>query len=443
MTIDSRFLSPVEIKKVVYNAYGLAHYENLTLFVEAALPGDVLTVKPLYNKKKSIFCVIDQILTPSPLRKSIRCPLSTNCGACDWVNVDYPEQLNLKTSILCEIFQNPDINITPSPVIDYYRNKCFFPVQKIQNNIEIGMFARNSHEIIPHKHCFLYPTIYKDILNHIKEWMIASKTKPYSEVDYSGNIRHIGIRSSRDLSQIIVIIVTKNNTLPHKEALISSLNTHFPSIQGIIQNIQHLPNNTITSDHSITLYGKPYLHDTLNNISLRIHYNAFYQINSPQAEIIYNDILTYLAPDDIVLDAYSGIGTIAFCIYKKVKNVYCIESSLAGHSANVQNQQLLKTKNIHAIHQKTENSIDKTIADHNINTIIFDPPRKGLETSTIATLTTLKIPKIIYLSCDPTTQKRDLQALTNIGYKITNHKAYDMFPHTFHIESLAILTPHS
>jgi len=475
MINNKQTLEPIKIQKTVYNAYGLAYHDNHTIFVQNALPEDILAVTPLYSKKNSIFCEIYEILQPSPLRGPTRCPLTTTCGACDWVNIPYENQLSLKSAIYNEIyngiiplslgkggllamppegvrvvsrsthknveipFEKSDI-ISPSPSIDHYRNKCFFPVQAQNNEIKIGMFARNSHQIIHHDHCYLYPPIYKQITNHIKDWITNTNSQPYNETDHSGNIRHIGIRSSQNLAQILIIIVTKENTLPKKDSLIKSLTSTFPKITGIIQNIQPRPNNTITSDHSLTLYGHDYLEDTLNNITLRIHHNAFFQINSAQAQIIYNDILTHLDPQDIVLDAYSGIGTIAFCIHHKVKKVICIESSPAGHTANLQNQKLLHTKNITAINQKTETILTKTLIDHKINTIIFDPPRKGLDKSIISTLATHKIPKIIYLSCDPTTQKRDLLTLQDIGYKITTLQAYDMFPHTYHIESLAILS---
>jgi len=428
----------VKIAKIVNKGYGLGYHEDKTVFVTGAFPHELVKVNLLYTKKNSYFCEIVEVREPSAFRGATRCEVSGTCGACDWVNVDYSKQLQLKTAIYSDIFRQT-LSVQASPQVDHYRNKCLFPVQTMGSYIITGMYARNSHNIVPHRHCLLYPTIFHRILQRVIQWAKETGKQPYNEHTREGNIRHIGIRCSSDQSELLVFIVTKKTTLCKVESLVSELTKNFPQIVGIIHNIQPKPDNVIMGSTSHLLYGQNYFNDTLCNNKLRIHSNAFYQLNTKQAETIYTDMMALLHCEDIVLDAYSGIGTIAFCICKSVKKVVCIEEDTEGHKANIENQRLLQTENITAINQKTENIIESVLQDHKINVVIFDPPRKGLESSIIDTIASHKIPKVLYLSCDCATQKRDLQLFETAGYKVTSLQGYDMFPHTWHIESLAVL----
>ena len=433
--IDSTVIR-LKIEKVVFGGYGLGYLEGVSYFVFNALPGDIIDVKILYKKKNAFFCEIEKIISPSEYRTNIKCELNGKCGACDWVNISYPHQIELKQAIYREIFpDNPDI--IESPQIDFYRNKCTFPVQEDEGHIKIGMYERQSHNVIEHQSCYLYPKIYKEILLSIKEWMKNSHIKPYDEQSNMGEVRFIVIRSSADLKSILMILITKKRKLGFTKQLVHLLTDKFPEIKGIIQNIQPLPNNVNIGEDDKILYGESYLHENLDNLSLKIHYKAFFQVNITQTLQIYNEIQNHLNAHEVAIDAYSGIGSIGLFIANKIKKVICIEENKEAVESGKVNAQNNNIPNIVFMNDTVENVLTDIISRTDIDTIIFDPPRKGLDKSIIESI---NIPKIIYLSCNPVTQKRDIKLLMAKGYELIFLKGYDMFPHTWHIESLAVLT---
>ena len=429
----------LKIEKVVYQGYGLAHHQGEQYFVSNALPDDLVEAKILYSKKKVFFCEISNVLEKSPYRSDTRCDLTNDCGACDWVNVDYPNQLKLKGMIYNDIIKSYHLGklfLVESVQRDQYRNKVTFPVQKIGDTIKIGMYQRQTHSVVEHNHCFLYPQIFKKILDTVKDWMIRAHIEPYDETTFRGNLRYICLRCSADLKSILVILITKQRKLGFTNQLKNSLLENFPEIKGIIQNIQKQPNNVNFGESSKLIYGDDFYEERLARYKCNIHYKAFFQVNPPQAERIYNDIANLLNANDIVIDAYSGIGSMGLFAADKCKKVYCIEENEEAVKSAIENAKINNIKNIEFIKDLTEKCLSALTAENQIDTIIFDPPRKGLDKSIIEALT---VPKIIYLSCDPVTQKRDIDLLVAKGYTLISLKAYDMFPHTWHIESLAVL----
>lgn len=432
------------IQKLVFQGYGLGFDNNNTYFVQNALPGDVLDVEVLYTKSKSYFCQIIKILKSSPLRKNIRCSIGKLCGACDWVNIDYNQQLAFKNMFIKDLFTPLQQSISlpqiiPSPVIDYYRNKSLLPVQIENNKPIIGMYAKQSHNVIEHTKCFLHPEIFNQIIQDIKEWIILSKVKIYDEQTLTGNLRHIGFRCSFDQQSIIIILVTKTTKLPFTKQLIHLLTNKYKQIKGIIQNINKLHTNTILGESDKILFGQDFYLEHLEALNYKINYKAFFQVNIPQAINIYNHIKKNISNDPVVLDAYSGTGSIGLFIASQAKKVVFVESNTQAHQSAIENAYINNINNIEFRNAEVNNVIDNITQENLFNTVIFDPPRKGLEPETIELISKKNIPQIIYLSCNPSTQIRDVNLFIKHHYKIKEISAFDMFPHTFHIESLIIL----
>lgn len=434
----------IKILKNVYQGYGLAYYNDEVLFVNSAIAGDVLNVKTEYKKAKSLFCSITDIVEPSPLRGAIRCTLSDTCGACDWVNIPYENQIVIKNTILKELFHPlksiidlPEI--IKSPIIDYYRNKSFLPIQKINDKILVGMYEKQTHNVVEHKKCFLHPEIFNKIISHIKAWISEANVSIYNEKSKQGLLRHIGFRCNTDLSSIIIVIVTKSKKLPFTKQLVNKLLQNFPNIAGIVQNIQEQPNNVITGENEIVLYGNKFYYQKLNDLIFKIDYKAFFQVNTFQAQIIYGHIKDEIEDNYNVLDAYSGTGSIGLSVAKKAKMVTFIESNTDAHLSAIENACLNSIKNTRFINNETHTVIEDITRENNFDCIIFDPPRKGLESSIIDIVNKSDIKKIVYLSCNPTTHLRDIKLFIERQYKIKKLMAFDMFPHTYHIESLAVL----
>jgi len=433
----------IEISKLVYEGYGLGFHEGNTYFVLNALPGDVVKVQVLYKKKNSFFCEIVEVLKPSRYRGSIRCDISNVCGACDWVNIDYAKQIELKSMMFRDIYKRENIeDIEKSPTVDYYRNKCFFPVKSRNDKAVIGMYSRGTHEIVEHRQCFLYPDKFAKMIDVIKEWIVTAKVKPYDEVTHLGDLRHIGFRATNDLKSIIIILVTRTRKLPFTNQLVNSLTQKFPEICGIVQNVQNKKNNAIMGNDDKILYGNPYFIEILDDKSFKIHYKAFYQVNIKQAVNIYNEIARHCSNNEVVIDAYSGIGIIGSFVSSKAKKVFCIEENPDAINCGKECLKMNDINNIVFSDLGDKNEIDEIkniLSKNTVDTIIFDPPRKGIDKKIIKLVSNFIVKKIIYMSCNPVTQLRDIELFIKQGYILTLLKGYDMFPHTWHIETLGVL----
>ncbi len=447
MTLPFKKIKSLSIEKIVFKGFGIAYFENYTIMIEHTVPGDLVDVEILYSKKTTLFAKVIKYLKRSPLIKLNRCPVSGICGGCNWVNIRYEEQLAIKNLILQDIYKPiidkiPPLNISPSPKIDHYRNKTFQPVQLINKAIQSGIYAKNSHEVIPHQHCYIHPPIFDEIIAEVIEYAKKANVNIYNEDDHSGCLKHIGIRQSSLNGNIIVILVTKNKKLPFTKTLVHMLTNKFSNITGIIQNTQSEFTNVILGNEDKILFGNPILLDNLGKVTFEIHYQAFFQVNKSQTEKIYSYIKSQIGHSKYIIDAYSGIGSIGLFLSDENNHVSFIEENPYAHLNAQKNAQMNQIKNTSFYCGKTEDILPKLTQSNQFDSIVFDPPRKGLDSSIIFLLEKLSIPQIIYMSCNPSTQLRDLILFEKNGYKIQNIQPFDMFPHTWHIETVAVLKKH-
>ena len=438
------FIDNLTIEKVVNKGFGLAHYQNFTVFVEYALPGDIVKVEVSHKKKNSLFARIVHYYSHSTLNKVSNCSVNGVCGGCDWVNIAYDEQLSLKNQIIEDIYTplKEIIKAQPvvaSPKIYHYRNKAFLPLTLKNGKPVYGIFARSSHQVITHEKCFIQPEIFNQIADEFLIYLEKAKAEIYNEIDESGNFRHIGIRISETTGEILLIIVSKKRKLPFTQLLVKNLLEKFPQIVGIIQNVQPDKTNIILGDDDKILFGRDFLWEKLDNLSFKVHYKAFFQVNHSQTLNIYHKIKNLSGSNKNILDAFSGTGSIGIFCASQHNNVTFIESNKDAHLNAVENAELNNLKNCSFYNAEVETILPEIMGKHPLDLIIFDPPRKGIEESALKLISELKIPEIIYMSCNPSTQVRDLKILTSFGYKISELHTYDMFPHTWHVESLAHL----
>ncbi|HPY95832.1 MAG TPA: 23S rRNA (uracil(1939)-C(5))-methyltransferase RlmD [Candidatus Cloacimonadota bacterium] len=445
MSLDNtKYLTSLKVEKCIHQGYGIAYAENTTVFIENALPNDIVDVEVLYFKKKNAFAQITNIIEPSPLRKDIKCSISDRCGGCNWVNIDYQQQLELKDLIIKDIYKSLDGTacihpIKPSPQVYHYRNKSFLPLSMINGVPVYGMFERGSHNVEPQRECLLHPLLFNMIADEIIDYVKDTNLKIYEEDSHSGNLRHIGIRTNHDTSEVLLILVTKTRKLPFSKLLVKRITDKFPMVVGIIQNIQPDKSNVILGEEEKVLYGRAYLNEIIDDLKLQVHYKAFYQVNHQQAFTIYQHILNLTGVNKTIIDAYSGTGTIGLILAKRHNKVICIESNSEAIINAEYNAKYNNINNIEFVQGGVEAVLPKVVKDNKIDLIVFDPPRKGIDKKTIELMAALKIPEIIYMSCNPSTQVRDLNLFISKGYYIDVIHPYDMFPHTWHIESLCHL----
>lgn len=435
-------INNLKIEKLVYKGYGLGFKDSQPVFVNGGLPGDILDVKIEYLKGRSSFAAIEAIIQPSPFRRRAECEAFGYCGGCDWLNLHYYKQLEIKQEIIQDIFKTiPIAKINPiisSKNENYYRNKSFFPVSHQNDQPVIGMFAKKSHEVVPHQKCLLHPALFDEVnqvcLNYIK----ASKIKIYDEKKHSGTLRHIGMRHSKFTNELIVILVTKNRKIPFSNQLVRILRESFSNLKGVVLNINPDRKNVILGEEDKILFGRDFINDELGNKKFKLSYKSFFQVNSDIAAIMYEFVKQQIIDSRYIVDAYCGIGSIGIYVKSRQHKLWGIESNEHAVNDAKQNAGLNNLTDCNFICGNVEDELKKITAFQPIDTIIFDPPRKGLDKSIIENLDE-SIKKIVYISCEPNTQKRDAELLLNKGFKIKLMQPFDMFPHTFHVENVLVL----
>lgn len=443
----------VTVTDIAYNGSGIGKTEDgFVVFVPELLIGEIAKVKILKVLKNTAYGKTEELLVASPHRMNQICPVAKQCGGCVFHHTTYENECDMKRQLVKNAFRPmgqhiPAIAPTePSPKQTAYRNKMLLPVgYDKNNNIVAGFYRARTHEIIPCRKCDItYPeflTISECILSHLKEYNIL----PYSEETHSGVVRHIFIRRGEHTGEIMVglVINLKQNfkKLLHTDELVEKLLSLNKSIISIAINCNTKKTNVILGDETVTIYGKKYLSDTMNNIQFGISLPSFYQVNTLQAEKLYQKALSLLGEDfDTVFDLYCGIGTITLNLSKKAKMVYGIESCAPAVEDAKMNCDLNGITNVEFICGTAEEEAPKLVKQGIVpDAVVLDPPRSGCEQSLLEMLCEIKPDKIVYISCNPATLARDMKYLTDNGYQSDTVYPFDLFPRTQHVECVVRL----
>lgn len=444
----------IKIEKPALGGFGLGYHAGKAIFVPYTSVGDEIEAELLRERKDVAFARVSRYLkrgegvVPNPCGSfATRIP----CGGCDWLALDYPTQLDYKTFLIDELLQPlaPEAGIRKiqaSPDILHYRNKAFMPVGEDEQGLYFGIFARWSHKIVRHENCLLHPPIFDEIARRCLAILGKTGVKAYDEASHSGKLRHIGFRSTRDQTGILLILVTRSGKLPFTKLLVKQLITDFPSIKGIIQNINRERGNVILGNEEKILYGDPWLLEKLGELRLRIHYRSFWQVNTGVLELIIEHLRSLLHPEDVVYDLYAGIGALGLSIAGSVREVLCIEENKAATADGEENMRLNGIGNTGFLRAKAEDALpalldtDKTATGQKPSVVILDPPRGGVKKEALDAIIKSGVRRILYISCSPITLHRDLKILLESGkYSLKHVQPFDMFPQTWHIECLAFL----
>jgi 23S rRNA (uracil1939-C5)-methyltransferase len=444
----SNIIHYLTIEKVALHGYGLGYADGKAVFVPFTMPGDCVNVAVRLEKKDVIFGTVEEYIDVSDLSILPACDAfggENACGGCDWLMAPYQTQVYWKTELIKQVFeplklQDKVKNIVASPQPEHYRNKSFLPAGKSRDGLYFGMYERYSHNVIPHHLCLLQPAIMDEILEEIVCFSDKVKLEPYDEKTQKGILRHVGFRINKRQDEVLLILVTKSGKFPFTKQFIRTLTERFPQIIGIIQNINRSIGNVILADEDKLLYGSPYLNDELGGIKYRLHYKSFYQINSVTTEKMYKYIKDSLKVSDTVLDAFCGVGTIGLFIADKVKAIHGVEDVPEALSDAKFNQNLNNITNAEFHPGKVEDILPDLISKHKFEAVVLDPPRKGVDIASLLAIAAAKIETIIYVSCNPMTLSRDVKTLLEQGYKVDEINPFDMFPQTWHIETVVKLT---
>ncbi len=429
---------------------GVAKYEGYVLFVPKTAVGDVIRARVLKTLTSHGFARCEEILTPSPDRCEVDCPVFAKCGGCLFRHITYESELAIKKSWVDAHFARIgklDIacdTIIPSPEEIGYRNKAQIPCGKSADGAPaFGFFAPHSHRIIPTDGCMLSPDFYQDIVETVNRWMQESKVEPYDEQTHRGTLRHVFIRDGRKSDEVMVCLIANADKLPHTDRLVAALLKTDPNITSIILNVNKKPGNEILGKTCITLYGKDHITDTLCGLSFDISPLSFYQVNHDGAEVLYKTAADFaeLSENDVLLDLYCGVGTIGLSMAGRVKKLIGVEVIHAAVENAKKNAAKNGVKNADFICADAGEAAEKLAAEGiRPDVVVIDPPRKGCGDEVISAMQKMAPRRIVMVSCNSATAARDCAKLAEIGYIPTKMRAVDMFPRTGHVEAIILLS---
>jgi 23S rRNA (uracil1939-C5)-methyltransferase len=459
-----KILNGITIEKIAAEGKGLGRVEGKVVFVDYAVPGDVVDVFTTKNKKDFASGNIFKLITPSAKRIVPKCAHFMTCGGCRWQHVSYQTQLDYKQTIVEEAFNHiakmENINILPivgniSPF--YYRNKMDFTFTNRrwlkQEEIDkgedivferrgIGMHVFGRFEAVEHiNNCMLMEDGHNSIRNSLYDFAIKNDYSFYNVHSHEGLLRNLILRNTID-GQIMLLLVVGQEDMPKINLILEYLKTYFPNINNILYAINSKKNDTIY-DLDIQVYkGEKFITETLGNKKFHIDIKSFFQTNSTQAKELYDITKQYadLDKEDIVYDLYTGTGSIAIYVADSCKKVVGIELVEASIVDAKRNALINNIDNCSFFASAAEQLFDKDFIEINgmPDVVITDPPRAGMHPKVIETLITFLPKKIVYVSCNAATQARDI-ALLQEFYVVDKIQPVDMFPQTHHVESVALL----
>ena len=432
-----------------FEGEGIAKIDDFTIFIPSAIKGEKIKVLIVKVLSSYAYGKIIEIIEKSPNRAEVDCPTYKRCGGCDLRHINYEETLNLKQNTVQNLVnKNLKTNIKVKPTWGMgnpynYRNKLQFPVGVDKDGKPvIGVFANRTHEIIPIENCLIQNEksvqISKYVLDCIKKYHISV----YNEKTQTGLIRHIIVKSSKCFDKYMVIIVINGDFLPFEKEFVTDLAYACHEICSIFVNINKKNTNVILGNKNKLIYGKEYLEDYLGDFVFKISPLSFYQVNAVQAEAMYNYAVeeAKITKKDIVFDLYCGIGTISLFMAKHAKKVYGVEIVEQAIQMAKENAKVNEIANTEFIAGDTEFILTDLIQNKKIipDVVMVDPPRKGLDNTTINNILEIKPRKVVYISCNPASLVRDLAKMEDV-YEIKSIQPFDMFPFSHHVENVVVL----
>ena len=368
------------------------------------------------------------------------CPYAKKCGGCRYISEDYEQELRKKQAevsrLLASFCKVEPIIGMKNPL--HYRNKIHGVVAgDRKGNCYTGIYAEKSHRVIRVDHCLIENEQADRIMNTITGLMKSFKMQPYDEDSRKGFLRHILIRTGLVTGQILLVLVTSTNVFPGKNNFIKALRKEHPEITSIVLNINNRKTSMILGERQQVLYGRGFIEDRLCGKTFRISPKSFYQVNPVQTEILYGKAIEYagLTGKEEVIDAYCGIGTIGMAAADHCARVTGVELNRDAVRDAMANAKRNKTKNIRFICADAgEYMIKEASHKHRADVVFMDPPRAGSDRRFLSCLVKMAPSRIVYISCNPETLKRDLAYLTGQGYKVGKIQPVDMFPGTNHCE---------
>lgn len=440
----------VTIEDLTHDGAGVAKVEGYPIFIPGTLRGEEVEIKVVKTLKNYGFGRLIQLLTPSPERIEPPCHVFPTCGGCQLQHMTYEAQLIQKQqtvrNVIDRIAKLPHVPVHPVKGMEdpwRYRNKSQIPFDTQNGKVVSGFYKSRTHDIVDTDQCLIQTTEADTLMKTLKNNLQTLGISTYNETTHEGVLRHLIVRKARTTGETMVVLVTKTKKLPQKQAVIDLMVQALPNVTSIMQNVNSAKTNVILGDETHCLYGKSVIVDTIGDIQFEISATSFYQVNPIQTEVLYRQALDYaqLTGTETVIDAYCGIGTISLFLAQQAKEVYGVEIVPQAIADAKRNAELNGMTNVHFEAGAAEDIIPKWYeAGKRFDVLVVDPPRKGCDEQLLATILQYKPNRIVYVSCNPGTLARDLRILEDGGYRTQEVQPVDMFPHSGHVELVALMS---
>ena len=424
---------------------GVVKYRNDIIFVDGLFPNEEADIEILYQRAGVYFGKVKKLYNLSKERIQPKCKICTSCGGCQYQQLDYKAQLKYKTKRVKEALTriaHIKCDVLPCLGAEHpynYRNKIQVPFVKDKKGVvKFGFYKENSHIIMPIKECAIEDKRAAPILWDIKLLLEDMNIPTYNEDNGKGILRYVLIRTSYHYDELMVVLVTTQMNFPGQRNFINELVSRHSEITTIVENVNSRHTNVILGNQEKVLYGPGHIKDDILGLTFEISASSFFQINPEQVEKLYTCALDLIdfSKKEIVLDAYSGVGTIGLIAAKNAKKVISVEINKSAHKNAIENAKRNNVNNIDFICDDAGKFISSY--DGDIDVLIMDPPRSGSDETFLSTVMNKRINKIVYVSCNPETLARDIDYLSSL-YEVKYVQPVDMFPMTAHVETVVEL----
>ncbi len=405
---------------------------------------DVIDGEDISVSFDSKYPKLKEVIKKSPHRIPYK---ESECGGANFMHIDYQYELELKHEFLNDLFKPfhvKDVEIIPMENPYNYRNKTqmTYKLSKTKK-IVCGLYEEYSHNIVTAENNILQSEVANKIAVVLNRILTKNKISVYDEKSRTGILRHVFIRYGFNSKEIMLVLVTNGEMFPGRNNVIQDLKKEKLNITTIVQNYNSRDTSIVLGDKERVLYGPGYIYENISGYKFKISPRSFFQVNTKGMEILYNKAieLAKFNKNEIVIDAYCGVGTISCFIAKHVKHVYGVELNKGAILDAKINQKINNISNITFISDDATNFITNLAKNReHIDAIVMDPPREGSTKAFINAIDHLNIKKVIYISCNPLTLKRDLYQFFENEYKLEKLIAVDNFPRTIHVETICVLS---
>lgn len=442
----------LEITSMGSEGEGIGRLNGFPVFVENAVKGDFAEVRIVKVKKTYAYGKLIRLIKASKLRAEPVCEHYPRCGGCNLQHLSYEAQLDFKTEKVKDCleriggFKGIEVKrALGAKSLENYRNKAQFPVGSCGGKVQIGFYAKRSHNIINSDYCCIQNKANKKIAAVIREFIEKYNIKPYNETSHTGVLRHIITRAAEKTGEIIVTLVINSDKLENSDILVEMLTKADKNIVGVALNINKEKTNVIMGGSLKVIWGKGFITDYIGSLKFEISPLSFYQVNPRQTEVLYSKALELAGLDNgrqTVIDAYCGIGTISLFLAQRAKKVYGVEIIKEAIENAKRNAEINGISNAEFFVGRAEEVIPKLYTQRGINAdvAVVDPPRKGCDERLLSVIADMKCERVVYISCDPATLARDLKFLCNKGFSIEEVQPVDMFCMSSHVECVVLMS---